>query len=243
MSPGGRGLFERPRRAGRRDGRREPVDLAAKRAVTGCYGATSRGVHHLPNDRSVDAMLDHPWIIDGEPVGRDDGERFRRATMTGRSSRDGWPPQPAPADGGLRLESRLGCARARARQPLRNVTARPRAHARVVSRNSCARTRTERRTRKTALGRVNGAVTIRETGVAEAHALRTPSPYGARLKSTARLRRHGGGGGVRDASDFDGTRANAAPWRGIRSKRRIALRIAALRGPRLAISVDFAFIL
>lgn len=38
----------------------KPVDLA-RDLVTNCYRAEQ--AHHLPNDRSVDAMLDHPWII------------------------------------------------------------------------------------------------------------------------------------------------------------------------------------
>lgn len=38
----------------------KPVDLA-RDLVTDYYGAEQ--AHHLPNDRSVDAMLDHSWII------------------------------------------------------------------------------------------------------------------------------------------------------------------------------------
>lgn len=37
----------------------------AAEAVTGFLGERTR---HLPNDRSVDAMLDHPWIIRGSSV-------------------------------------------------------------------------------------------------------------------------------------------------------------------------------
>jgi len=48
------------RDATRCDATREPVDLA-RDLVTEILSVHE--AYHLPNDRSVDAMLDHPWII------------------------------------------------------------------------------------------------------------------------------------------------------------------------------------
>lgn len=77
----------------RRHARREPVDLAADLVADVTRGWER--AHHLPNDRSVDAMLDYPWIIRARPVAKD---------------RSSW--QSVDGDTRLRLETCFGCARA-----------------------------------------------------------------------------------------------------------------------------------
>lgn len=106
VHPGGRAdrVSERrdPRCRGSADdekrSRREPVDLAGRPCRELLRGSLT---HHLPNDRSVDAMLDHPWIIRaGSAMKTVGGCCHERRSKAARA---------------LRLESRSDCARTRQR--------------------------------------------------------------------------------------------------------------------------------
>lgn len=89
--PGGGGIERRERDrvfARRRWRRRRDATAIVQRERTGwprgrpchgdCYRIPRRGTHNLPNDRSVDAMLDHPWIICRSSARRIGEKRERR---------------------------------------------------------------------------------------------------------------------------------------------------------------------
>lgn len=154
--------------------------------------------HHLPNDRSVDAMLDHPWIIDGSPADATIREKERERVRIRSSRAVNAVTRRRHTAFEVRVPFQL-CARAHPRQ--RGFETRRTSRAVTVAR---AQTR---RPEQTTLGYVN-----RRPGHDMCNGVRRDRPRNTRHRQTAQ---HCDGAACATAS-----RTIATPARGICSKRR-----------------------